>query len=433
MNDCDLTARLDRFESYDQALREFHPQLPALFNIAEAVCRGHSDAVSKIALFEEKTADDNIYTFGALDYLSNKFANALSNHRIQKGDRVAVMLPQSAALLVAHLGILKLGGIVAPIAINSSESTIEYTLKAASPRAIVISSEKIDRVASSAIGISSIESIFIASDFRSREDFGAGYKSFWREVHNASTDFTTVKAEASTPAFIFAPSSTENMKCVVHAHRLLIGQLTAFEMSNDLRPDDDAIFYAPSCWSDVNVLFGMLYPALIYGRAVLAGDYTNQNIMRSIERRAVTNLFLVSDQLSQLPAEKSRPDLKLGSIVACNSFDQSIEKVFDTKINRVYATTETGIIAATCHRWFPAPTGSQGRSVPGSRMEVIDPAGSVLPAGIAGKIAAHKSTASLFLGYLDRSEKISSAFKGEWFVTQDTGMKDKDENVWIKR
>jgi acetyl-CoA synthetase len=433
MGGYNLTARLDRFQSYDEALREFHPQSPENFNIADAICRNHSDSVSRIAVFEEKTADDNLYTFGALDYLSNKFANVLSSHRIRQGDRVAVMLPQSVALLVAHLGILKVGGIVTPLAPNSPEAIIEYTLKVISPRALIISSEEIDRVMNSATSLSSIESIFIASDFRSRTDFGSGYKSFWRETYNASPDFTTVETSASTPAFIFPPSSTEDMKCVVHAHQLLIGQMPAFEMANDFPSSDGTIFYTSSSWSDMAVLFGMLYPALACGAAVVAGSDANQNAMIVMERRAVTNLFLSPEGLNQLFIEKSSHDLKLKNIIVSNLFDQSIEQVFDTKLSHVYTTRETGTIAASCHRWFPSPSGSQGRAIPGSRVEVTNSEGTLLSVGTPGKIAAHKSTASLCLGYLDETGKIFSALTGDWFITNDMGWKDKEENLWIKK
>lgn len=432
MNGYDLIPRLDRFQSYDHALREFHLQLPAAFNIAEAVCFGHRDAVSKIALFETRVADDNVYTFGALDYLSNKFANVLKRHSIRRGDRIAVMLPQSAAFLIAHLGILKLGGIVIPIAMTASESLINHALKTISPRAL-ITSQEIDVTSRTAIDTSSIESVFIASEFRSREDSGAGYKSFWQEVYRASPDFAIVETDVSTPAFIFHQGAIEDLNPIVHAHRLLIGQLPAFEMANNFDLDGDTIFYTPTDWSDSTVLFGMIYPALVYGCSILAQPSTTQNRLKLSERRKVTNLFLSSDDLEHLLVEKSQHDLNLRNVIAFNSFDQNIEKIFDINLSRLYTTLETGTIAASCHRWFDSVSGSQGREIPGTGIEIIDSAGSILHAGTEGKIAAHKSAPSLFLEYLDQHEKTFAAFNDDWFITSEIGLKDEDKNLRVRR
>src|SRR5207249_439648 len=115
----DPTPHLERFESYQEACREFRWVIPERFNIASAICRRHADAITRIALQEVKEAGINTYTFGGLDFLSDKFAMALSLSGINQGDSVAVMLPQTAALAVAHLGVLKTG------AVRSEEHTSE--------------------------------------------------------------------------------------------------------------------------------------------------------------------------------------------------------------------------------------------------------------------------------------------------------------------
>lgn len=433
MNAHDLIPRLERFRSYDQALREFHPQLPARFNIADALSRSHRDSVTRIALLESRISDDNVYTLGALDYLSNKFANVLRSHNIRQGDKVAVMLDQSAALLVAHLGILKLGGIVLPLATRATQSMTEYALKAVSPRAIIISAEAIDQVAHCVTNISSLEVIFAASDLRSREDFGADCKGFWRETYRASPDFKSVETPISAPALIFPPASADERELVVHAHRLLIGQLPVFEMSNNFDISDDTIFFTPSDWSQVETLFGMLYPALLYGRPVVARPDVTQNTIDLLHRREITNLFISSDELSQLLSETSQHDLRLRNIVTFNSLDQSAELAFDLKPNRVCCARETGVVASTCHAWFDSPAGSQGRPSPASPIEVIDQSGSAMTAGSAGTVAVHRSAASLFLEYLDQPEKTRSAFTGEWFPTEYEAIRDGEGNLRIRR
>src|SRR5262245_25019194 len=108
------------------------------FNIAETVCRKHPDAVYRIALQEVKFAGINTYTFGGLDYLSDKFATILSHCGIGRGDRIATILPQSATVAVAHLAALKAGVIVVPLSIRAEQAQIEMLLGLSDAKVVVV-------------------------------------------------------------------------------------------------------------------------------------------------------------------------------------------------------------------------------------------------------------------------------------------------------
>src|SRR5258706_4269232 len=127
-NSLDPTPHLDRFDSYEQACREFRWLIPQRINIATAICRRQPDAVTRIALSDVKEGGINTYTFGGLDYLSDKFATALSESGISQGDSVAVVLPPSAALAIAHLGALKTGAVVVPLSIVSDAALLQHVL-----------------------------------------------------------------------------------------------------------------------------------------------------------------------------------------------------------------------------------------------------------------------------------------------------------------
>ncbi len=53
-------------------------------------------------------------TYGELDALSDKMAVRLQELGVQKGDRVALFLPNCPQFLIAHFGILKAGGVTVP-------------------------------------------------------------------------------------------------------------------------------------------------------------------------------------------------------------------------------------------------------------------------------------------------------------------------------
>jgi acyl-CoA synthetase (AMP-forming)/AMP-acid ligase II len=67
-------------------------------------------------------------TFGELDNWSDRFANALADMSIKKGDRVGLLLENCPQYVVSYYGALKAGAIVVPINPMFKEMEIEYQL-----------------------------------------------------------------------------------------------------------------------------------------------------------------------------------------------------------------------------------------------------------------------------------------------------------------
>ncbi|MEM3526079.1 MAG: AMP-binding protein, partial [Candidatus Jordarchaeaceae archaeon] len=67
-------------------------------------------------------------TFGELDNWSDRFANALIDMNVKKGDRVGLLLENCPQFVISYYGILKAGAIVVPINPMFKEIEIEYQL-----------------------------------------------------------------------------------------------------------------------------------------------------------------------------------------------------------------------------------------------------------------------------------------------------------------
>src|SRR5215216_1765578 len=195
----DPTPHLERFDSYEQACKEFRWQIPEQFNIASAISRRHKDAITRIAIKDVRPGGINTYTFGGIDFVSDKFANLLAKSGVQQGDSVAVIVPQSAALLVAHFGILKLGAVVVPLSPYWPSHVFERALRECHARAVVTGKTSLDAIRDTAAA----ETLFITDVNGQDNDEGNEGKDFWRELNSASSDFTAVETSSSSPAFIF--------------------------------------------------------------------------------------------------------------------------------------------------------------------------------------------------------------------------------------
>ena len=60
---------------------------------------------------------------------SNRLANALRARGVGRGDRVAILLPQGAAVPIAHVAIYKLGAVALPLAALFGADALSYRLQ----------------------------------------------------------------------------------------------------------------------------------------------------------------------------------------------------------------------------------------------------------------------------------------------------------------
>jgi acetyl-CoA synthetase len=433
----DPTPHLERFESYEQARREFRWKIPQRFNIAAAICRRHADAPTRIALNEVKAAGINTYTFGGLDFLSDKFAIALTESGIEPGDSVAVRLPQSAALGVALFGALKTGALVVPLSMAVDSALLEHALADSVAKALVADESIYNAATAVALNLPTLKTQFVVRDLRPGAP-GHDHTDFWSEIDRASSDFGGAETDADSAAFIFYVESRGRLTGVVHSHRSLIGRLTAFEMINNLEVDHNSVFWTSDDWSSANSTLGMIFPAWWYGCSVAAGAVRNQNGFSSFVMHAgVTHAFIRSAQLKAFgesnPELGERSEQKLQRVVSDGPTSREsadwAKRELGVTICEVYSKPETGCLASECERWFPKQAGSAGRPAPGHSVEIIDDRGVVLPPGKIGRIAVHKSDPALFLRYNNDPEGTSAAMSRDWVVTGDTGYTDGDGNL----
>jgi long-chain acyl-CoA synthetase len=87
----------------------------------ERTAKNHSEAVSLIMMGKK-------LTFSKVNELVDRFANALSDLGIEKGDKVAIMVPNMPQAVIATYAVFKLGGVVVMHNPLYTERELEYQL-----------------------------------------------------------------------------------------------------------------------------------------------------------------------------------------------------------------------------------------------------------------------------------------------------------------
>jgi acetyl-CoA synthetase len=277
---------------------------PERFNLAEAICRRHADRVTRVALLDVKRLAENCYTFGGLDYLSDKFASTLKECGINEGEAVVVILDQSAALVVAELGALKCGAAVVRLSPALALNDVELAINDSGAKALVAPFDRRNDYAAIVHQTASIHTLFVAGDSREAIHYEGAERSFWRDVFLATSDFTPAATEANAPAFIFyVPIDDGSLRRVIHSHAATLDQLTSFAMLSGQEIGDGDTLWCGDDWAAPDLLLGLIYPAWWHGCAVVTkppDGLTGESALQLFQRCDVTTAFLRNDLLNDL-------------------------------------------------------------------------------------------------------------------------------------
>src|SRR5581483_1335164 len=130
-------AMLTRGRTYDEVCQAFRWDVPERFNIAAAACDRHVGSHREALVYEAADGSIERYSFEALKDLSSRLANALAAHGVERGDRVAILLPQSVETAVSHLAAYRMGAVALPLFVQFGPEALEYRLSNSGARAVV--------------------------------------------------------------------------------------------------------------------------------------------------------------------------------------------------------------------------------------------------------------------------------------------------------
>jgi acetyl-CoA synthetase len=427
----------DSVTDFDMICRRFNWSIPEYLNIAHQVCERHQQRADQVAIYTENTAGHRAsYRFADLKEHSDRLANALRARGVKRGDRVAIVLPQTIETIVAHLAIHKLGAVSLPLAILFGPEALEYRLRDSGACAAIVHASRYDDIRQLQPDLPELQQL-IGCHCGEVDD------EFWELLRRAAAGFVMVQTRANDPAcLIYTSGTTGPPKGALVAHRAVIGNFTGFEMSQNFFPQTGDVFWTPADWAWTGGLWDALLPALNYGLPIVAfegGGFDPERVCKLMSDYAVTNAFIPPTALKMLralPELKAGHDLKLRAIMSAG--EQVGEELihwgreaFDLTINEMWGQTEFNYLVGNCSAIMAPKPGSMGKPYPGHRVDVIDDEGNVLSAGEEGELAACCDDPVMFLGYWNNEEATQVKITANWFRTGDVGYRDEDGFLWF--
>ncbi|RMD48122.1 MAG: AMP-dependent synthetase [Alphaproteobacteria bacterium] len=432
----DIGARrvIDPALGWEELRARFRWQVPERFNMAAAVCDAWAEAdPGRLAIIdlgrEGAAAERREISFGAFRERADRLANALAALGVGRGDRVGVLLAQSAEVLISHVAIWKLGAISLPLFIPFGPDALAWRLGDSAARALITDRASLPKVAAIRDRLPALEHV-IAVDGPE-----AGALGLEELLARAAPRRETAPTAAEDPAMIIYTSGTTGPpKGALHAHRFLLGHLPAVELQHEHFPQPGDRMWTPADWAWIGGLMNIAVSALWYGVPVIARRFARfdpEAAFALIREEGARNLFLPPTALKLMRQAAVPRGLAIRSIM---SGGESLgadmlawgREALGVAINETYGQTECNLVLTSCAGLGVQKPGWIGKAVPGHEVAIIDAEGRELPPGELGEIAVRRPDPVMFLGYWNNPAKTAAKFTGPWMRTGDLGRRDEE-------
>jgi acetyl-CoA synthetase len=450
-------------DAYETVHQQFAWQVPAKFNMAEVCCGRwarspqHQHAV---AILEHQTGGQAPLTgtFAQLQTAANLLSIQLVALGVQKGDRVAIVMPQRFETAAAYIAVLQMGAVAMPLSMLFGPEALAFRVEdsgAAVALCDEVSTPILANLKKECLGLKTVLNV-------SKE------LKLPKSKLSSQKKFRAVQTKADEPAIlIYTSGTTGNPKGALIPHRAMIGNLTGFVCSQNwfgfephassevnllkhsLPTGSQAIFWSPADWAWTGGLMDALLPSLYFGRPIVAfkGRFSPELAFEILHTHGITHSFLFPTALKAMMKAQAHPRqhykivlkglMSAGEAVGDAVFAYCRDEL-GVVVNEMFGQTEINYVVGNCQVFWPSKAGSMGRGYPGHQVAVIDEQGHVCKPGEAGEVVVNRFDRHgqpdpvFFLGYWKNPSATQAKYTGQWCRTGDVAIQDEDGYLWYQ-
>lgn len=372
--------------------------------------------------------DGSTRSYEQLAQASAHVAGLLRRAGVERGDRVALVLPNGPEIVETLFGIAMLGAMAAPL--NPAYTVDEYAfyLTDLDPKLLLLRAQDYPnarRGASSTVGIADLE---LSPGEPIRMSVGG-------RLVAGQADFEPAHPE-DVALLLHTSGTTSRPKQVPLRQRNLAYSARSIASSYGLGPDD--VSYCSMPLFHVHGLVASTLAALAAGgRIVIPRRYTSPGFWDQAREHAVTWVSagptthrMALETRGGAPAPATLRFARSCSSALSPELMHQAEEAYGVPVLEAYGMTEASHQMAS----NPLPParrvpGSVGVSA-GAEIRVVDAQGRDVPTDEAGEVAIRGP--GVTSGYLNNDEAHAEAFFDGWFRTGDRGFLDEDGYLFLQ-
>jgi long-chain acyl-CoA synthetase len=401
-------------------------------------------------------------SYAELERLTDAFGAALVAHGIQKGDRVALLLPNSPQAVIAQVGAWKAGAIVAPLNAIYTERELEYALNEISAETVVVLNPFYNKVKSLqprtriqrviATHIKEYLPPLLRLLFTLAKEKKEGYRimlqpgDLWMSklIEQHASRKPTIQVGPEDPALLLFSGGTTGMpKAALGTHQAVVMtsmQLRAYASAVLEDWKDILTWVMPNFHVYGNMAMNTSFVAR-WTMAVIPNPRDVNDLVETIQQvhpsclHGVPTLFIA---LLNHPAVKAgKVDIKSmkicwsGAAPLMAETKHRFETLTGGWLLEAYGMTETMLAAVVCPVHGKYKEGSTGLPLPDVDVKIVDveTGECELGSGQVGEVIIQSP--QIMVGYWERPTETHNMIRNGWVYTGDLGYLDEDGYLFI--
>ena len=407
-------------------MQEYAQQDRVLSSIIEDKARQHPNHV----VFQFR---DEPITFEQLNHNINKAANGFTAMGIKHGDKVALMLPNSAEFLYAWFGLNKIGAVEVPINVALKGTGLVHQIVQSDCMVLVADAKFLDRLDPISDDLTTVKHavFYNTPEGQSLPTWKSIESSTFAKLMDHSSDSPNVIVHFTDMASILYTSGTTGVsKGVMISHNYWYDIWSQSVKYSQYTEDD--VLYTGLPFFHGNAQGITIGPAILAdAKAVIVDRFSASSLWDDCRKWECTEANYIGGIIPILmKAAEGASDgdnplrLMVGAAAPVNIW-HDFESRFNTKLLEVYGMTE-------CYCCLANPIdevrpGSCGKAITGWDVKIIDDNGTQAGPMELGEFVARPQSMNVGTsGYYKMPEKSLELFENMWINTGDLGRMDED-------
>lgn len=444
-------------------LSQYPPEIPAHLDLQAATVQDYLKQTAE--KFPDKVAIHFMgkeLTYKQVYNYAKKLAAYLQTLGIEKGDRVAIMLPNTPQSIISYYAILMAGGIVVQTNPLYMERELEYQMKDSGAKAIITLDILFPRV-SKVIANTDLENVIVTAikdylpfpknlvyPFIQKKQYGIIVNVKHEGQNHLYTEIMKMPAgkikeydsdfEEDLALLQYTGGTTGFPKGVMLTHKNLVANAA---MSNawlyKCKPGEEVVLGILPFFHVYGMTAVLILSVMQGSKMVLLPKFDPETTLKTIQKQKPT-LFPGAPTI--YIGLLNHPDLKkydLSSIDSCISgsaplpveVQEKFEEITGGKLVEGYGLTESSPVTHANFLWDKKRVkGSIGVPWPDTDSIILSmETGEPLPPGEIGEIAVKGP--QVMKGYWNRPEETEQVLKDGWLLTGDLGYMDEEGYFYI--
>jgi len=403
--------------------------LPPQFNIADHfIDRPSREHPERIAVLGEPAP----LCYRELAELVNRAGNALLDLGCQPGDRILIVLPDSAEFIAAFFGAAKIGAAAVPVNSMTRTADYGYYLADSGARVAIVHESSLAEFLPAVQGHPVACLVVVGAPAGAQR---GGQRLNWTDWIGAASPNLQPQPTSSMDIafFLYTSGSGGTPKAAVHQHKDMLVTSQSFAQGVLGLEPDDRTFSVSKLFFAYGLGNAMYFPFSVGASTLLNPERPRpEKVAELVARQRPSVFFAVptfyagvlreAERGLRVDFSSVRMAVSAGEVLPAEIFEQ-FRKRFGLEILDGIGSTEM-LHMFISNRPGQARAGTCGIEVPGYEAVIVDDGGQPVAAGEIGNLWINGQSA--FAGYWNKPELTARARQGEWVVTGDKFFCDAD-------